>query len=251
MSRLTVALLALLVLALASAAFAADPHLSQFGAGSGPSSEMGVYRVLDGDGSTGQSNAVAWDAERKGAYERVSQTCKLRVLEGGDGGAFAFLNTAEYGERGPAPFVQSWVEPNLRGTFAVGIDVHNPKNEEPFGPWGNYEGLPQREVSLHFDGRELVKRVAPAEFRGDWADCEIVVEHVIGGADVTVKLAGEAVYDRYFVPHLLPHTSRLAIGAGTRPDLATYFDVRDVRSRRRRPPSVAGRRSTSKCSTTS
>jgi hypothetical protein len=211
------------------AAAPASRHLSRFGSGGGPSETGDVVRLLDADRSKSQSNAVAWDRAAAGAHESLRFRCRLRVLEGGDGGAIAFLSTREYGERGPAPFVANWTEPNLRGTFAVGIDVHNPKNDEPFGEWGNYQGLPEREVSLHWDGRELVKRVAPAEFRGDFAECEIAVDAVVGGSEVTVALAGAKVYDREFVPHLFPYEARLAIGAGTRADTVTEFDVRDVR----------------------
>lgn len=209
--------------------------LARFGAGAGPRVADGVFHLLDAARTPGQSNAVAFDREHKGAYEATSLRCKLRVLEGGDGGAFVFLNTAAYGARGPAPFVKSWVEPNLRRTFAVGIDVHDPKTDEMFGPWGNYRGEPEREVSLHWDGREIVKRVAPVEFRGDWTDCAIDVRHVVGGAEVTVALAGAKVFDRYFVAGMSPYEMRLAIGAGTRADATTEFDVKGIRFERTEP----------------
>ena len=220
-------------------------HLSRFAAGDGPVATNGVLRLLDAAMTPLQSNAVAFDRSQKGAFETVTLEAKLRVLKGGDGGAFLFLATSAFGARGPAPFVPQWTEPNLKGAFAVGIDVHNPPNEEPFGPWGNYQSLPEREISLHWDGREIVKRVAPKEFRGDWAEVGIALHHVVGGAEVTVSLAGEEVYDRYFIAHLMPYESRLAIGAGTRADATTAFDVKDVSfaaetpaAPRRRPLSV-------------
>ncbi len=206
----------------------ATTHFSRFGEGAGPTLVDGTYRVLDGAGSAEQSNAIAFDREHEGAYESVSMACNLRVLEGGDGGAIAFLSTREYSATGPAPYLASWVEPNLDRTFAVGIDVHNPKSTEPFSKWGNYQDLPQREISLHWDGRELVKRVAPSEFRGDFAECEVRLQHVIGGTEVTVRIGAEPVYDRYFVAGMLPYESRLAFGAGTRKKATTEFDVRDV-----------------------
>jgi len=214
---------------------APEPHFTRFANGDGPSLADGVSRLLDASGTRGQSNAMAFDRTLEGAFEKTSLTCRLRVLEGGDGGAFVFLSTAEYGVRGPAPFLKSWVEPNLKKTFAVGIDVHNPKDEEMFSAWGNYQGMPEREVSLHWDGREIVKRMAPAEFRGDWADCVVTLQHVVGGAEVTVLLGPERVYDAYFVPGLLPYESRLAIGAATRADASTEFDVKDIRVERTKP----------------
>jgi hypothetical protein len=62
----------------------------------------------------------------------------FRLLDGAGNGAFALLNSKKYGTHGPAPFLKSWVEPNLRSMFTVGIDVHNPPNQGPSGPWGNY-----------------------------------------------------------------------------------------------------------------
>ena len=203
-------------------------HLSTFGAGSGPSHEEDFYRLLDESRTFSQSNAIAFDAVQEGTYEQLALRCRLRVTDGGDGGAFVFLNTAEYGRRGPSPFLKSWVEPNLSGTFAVGIDVHNPPTDDPLGPWGNFQGMPQREVSLHWDGREIVKRVAPVEFRGESTVWEITVQYVVGGAEVTVRIAGETLYDRYFLAGMVPYESRLAIGAGTRDDAATEFEVGDI-----------------------
>jgi len=210
-------------------------HFSTFESGDGPSFADGIYHLLDARGTPGQSNAVAFDATQKGAFKESTLRGKIRVLKGGDGGSFIFLNTTEYGKRGPSPFVKSWVEPNLVETFAVGIDVHNPPIDEPFGPQGNYRRMPEREVSLHWDGREIVKRLAPTEFRGNFARFEISVQYVIGGAEITVVLAGEKVYDGYFLAGMQPYESRLAIGAGTPDDTTTEFDVQDLVFNRRSP----------------
>jgi len=228
--RAAAALLACLLALPGPAAGGEEPqrHLSRFGEGAGPAGDESGLRLLDEARTPRQSNAVAFDAEREGAFEAWTLKARLRVLPGGDGGSFLFLDTSAFGRRGPAPFLESWVEPNLRRSFAVAIDVHNPPSREMFTVWGNYQDLPQREVSLHFDGRELVKRVAPREFRGDFADLAIEVRHVVGGAEVTVRLAGEAVYDRHFVAGMSPYECRLAIGAGTRADATTAFDVADL-----------------------
>ena len=74
----------------------------------------------------------------------------------------------------------------------------------------------------------MVKRLAPAEFRGGFTECEISLRYVTGGAEITVRLADEAVYDGYFLAGMTPYESRLAIGAGTRTDATTEFDVKDV-----------------------
>jgi hypothetical protein len=203
-------------------------HAARFGAGAGPVEAEGTWHLLDAARTPGQSNAVAFDRQHAGAHESVTLTCRLRVDEGGDGGAFCFLATDAYGVRGPAPFVPDWTVPDLKGSFAVGIDVHDPPTSEPFGPLGNVLGKPEREVSLHWDGREIVKRVAPAEFRGEEVELGITLEHVLGGAEATVRLAGALVYERYFLPGLQPYELRLAMGAQTRAEATTLFSVRDV-----------------------
>ena len=228
----TLAALGLLLAAGHAAAFerpAPNPHLSRFAAGDGPRLEGGgVLRLLDARGSLGQSNAAAFDLEHEGAHERVTVSGRLRAQRGGDGGAVMLLSTAEYAERGPAPFVPSWVEPNLRGSFAVGLDVHDPKTEEMFGNEGNYQGNPERLVSLHWDGREIVKRLSPVEFRDREVELLVELEHVAGGAEVSVSLGGTPVYERFFIPGLLPYECRLAVGAGTRADASGRLDFREL-----------------------
>jgi hypothetical protein len=212
-----------------------EVHLSRYGGGAGPRREGETIRLLDGARTPLQSNAVALDREREGAFESLVLRFRLRVASGGEGGALLLLNTDAYGSRGPAPFVPDWTAPDLRGSLAVGIDVRNPPTDEPFGPLGNVHKFPEREVSLHWDGREIVKRLAPAEFRDAWVEGSVAVEHGIGGADVTVRLGDAPVYDRYFVPGLLPYPCRPAAGAGTGADGAGSFDLRDLRFEASRP----------------
>ena len=239
----------LCLLLMAGVAGAAEPeagalpvHVARYGAGEGPREEAGVWHLLDDVDTPRQSNAIAFDREHEGARSSFVLEARLRVLEGGDGGAFAFLATDRHGVRGPAPFAADWAAPTFGGAFVVAIDVHDPPTDEPFGPLGNVLGLPEREVSLHWDGRELVKRLAPEEFRGAWTDVRIAVEHVTGGAEVSVRLGDGVVYDHEFVPGLDPFEQRLAIGASTRADVATRFDVADLqgvagpRAPRPRPP---------------
>jgi hypothetical protein len=205
-----------------------EPDFAQFASGEGPTYANETYHLLDREGTFSQSNAVGFARQELGARSQVTLTAQLQVLEGGDGGSFVFLNTAEFGSRGPAPFLGSWVEPNLSQSFGVGIDVHNPIDEDPFRGHGNYQGLPQREISLHWDGRELVKRVTDTEFRGVWADLEVSMRGVPGGSEVSVRLGESLVFDSYFVAGMAPFESRLAIGASTRAEVATQFDVRNL-----------------------
>ncbi len=226
----------------AAAQDAPTPLLARFGAGAGPTYDAAELHLLDAARTRGQVNAAAWERAATGAHESVTLRCELRVTEGGCGGGFALLATDAFGATGPAPFLADWTAPNLRGSLGVGIDTHDPPNDEPFGPLGNVNGRPEREVSLHFDGRELVKRVTASEFRGEFVACELRVVHVVGGADVTLRLGDETVYDAWFVPDLHPYELRVAAGACTSADAAGAFDVRGTRlevgapAAPRRPP---------------
>ena len=205
------------------------PHLDRYLAGTGPSiTPEGVIRLLDDERTPGQSNTAGWPRHAEGARQTTTFRAELRVEKGGDGGAFVLLPTASYGTQGAAPFRMDWTHPDLAGAFAVGVDVYDPPTEEPFGPDGNVVGAPERELSLHFDGRELVKRVVDTELRDVWTSIEVQVQHVAGGAEVTVRVGDEAVYDRWFVAGLMAYESRLAIGASTTGGASTRFDVRDV-----------------------
>ena len=204
------------------------PHFARFGQGTGPTQVDGVLRLLDRADTPRQTNSVGFDRTHAGAHESVTLKGKLRIKEGGDGGAVAFLATDAHGTAGPAPFLTSAVEPNLKGSFAVGIDVHNPPSKEQFTPWGNYMDLPQREISLHWDGREIVKRVAPKEFRGEVVPFEITLRHVIGGANATVVINGGTVYEDQFLPGIMPYELRVGAFAGTRADASTCFDLQDL-----------------------
>jgi len=212
-------------------------QLSTFGAGNGPSFDDGTYRLLDGTATPGQSNVIAFANDIGGAFEKVNLRCRLRVRQGGHGGGIALLNSVEFGSRGPGPFVENWAEPNLAGSFAVGIDIHNPPTDDPYDQWGNILGMPEREVSLHWDGREIANRFVPVEFRGDFVDLDITIRHLPGGTEVSVHLAGKPVYEKFFLAGMLPYESRLAIGASTHGEATTEFDVRDMRLTRSKPAS--------------
>ncbi|MFY8051466.1 MAG: hypothetical protein ACOVP2_02515, partial [Armatimonadaceae bacterium] len=60
------------------------------------------------------------------------------------------------------------VEPNAPGVLRIGIDTSNPRpfgsmREVWFGPAGNIDDRPQREISLHWNGREVANRFCEEE----------------------------------------------------------------------------------------
>lgn len=96
-------------------------------------------------------------------------------------------------------------EPNVDGVFAIGFDVSNPPSHDPFNKDGNIYGRPEREVSLHFNGREIANRLCPVEMKTNQPEpYRVRLNSVIGGAEVSVWVGGTSVYDSFFVPDLKP-----------------------------------------------
>lgn len=105
------------------------------------------------------------------------------------------------------------VEPNLAGTFAIGFDTSNPKTTNPFNADGNIYGRPEREISLHWDGREIANRLSPVEMKtGQPVKYRVRMESVVGGSAVSVWVENTAVYDRFFVPGMKPIDGRWTFG---------------------------------------
>lgn len=96
-----------------------------------------------------------------------------------------------------------WTEPNLADALGVGFDVRNPKTDNPFNADGNLYGRPEREVSLHWRGREVANRRSPVDLRSG-APVRVRIDAVVGGAEVTVQVGGSRVYDRFLIPGLRP-----------------------------------------------
>lgn len=127
------------------------------------------------------------------------------------------------------PVPADWTEPNQNKSFSIGFDLQNPKSEDPFNAFGNIYGMPEREISLHFDGREIANRLSTIEIKGKEKRFDVMLERVVGGSAVTVKVDGTAVYDRFFVPRLQIQSGEwLLAGSGITPKtLAPTFSGRD------------------------
>jgi Peptide-N-glycosidase F, C terminal len=100
----------------------------------------------------------------------------------------------------------AWGEPNTDHSIAIGFDVHNPvpnkdadENDRVMGwfdEFGNWYDRPQREVSVHVNGRERLNVLSGVEFRtGEWMEVMVNLRYVLGGARITVLLDGQMVID--------------------------------------------------------
>ena len=204
--------------------------LSRHGADPGPEVERGSLVLLNGMRSRGRlRNSVAFARTAEGIHRRVRATVTFRLSKGAHGGAFALLDTARHGIEGPAPEVEAWEEPNIAGSLAVGLDVFNPPTRHWFDEHGHVHDQPQREVSVHVDGRELAGALSPVEFRdGRPHRLDVGVRFSAGGAYVTVRIDRKPVFDERFFPGITPYESRVALGGRTG-GMAANLMIDDVR----------------------
>lgn len=114
--------------------------------------------------------------------------------------------------------IEDWAEPNLKKTLAFGFDTENlpPKvtNQQNmfFGKGANIYNRPQREVSIHYDGKEYANSLSNIEFRDhvkDSASVKIKIIFVQGGVKVNLFIKNlysqQTIYNNFFIPHVKPY----------------------------------------------
>lgn len=187
--------------------------LYKMGKGAAPGIKNNSLQLLSGE--VNQISALTFQAV-PGAYKSIKATFKMKLSKGADGFSLVFLSMKHHGQTG-VPRFGVWEEPNIKGSFAIGFDIYSPSSKDRFRGPGNIYNRPQREISLHFDGGERENRLSPVEFRSPSAfvEVETLLQYVVGGSELTLKIGGKAVYDRFFLPGVLPYESRLLIGART------------------------------------
>lgn len=117
-----------------------------------------------------------------------------------------------------APKVADWVEPNAPGILGIGFDTNNPRpvgsrRTRYFDAQGNYYDRPQREISLHWNGREIANRLSPVSLTDPkGASYRLHLDYVPGGSELTLTVDGATVYDRFFVAEAVPCRGSLRSG---------------------------------------
>ena len=99
-------------------------------------------------------------------------------------------------------------EPNHAHAISVAFDVHNPQptDLEPdengrvmgwFDAFGNWYDRPQREISVHANGRERLNTLSPVEYRtGEWSIVLVQIDSILGGAHISVRVNETTVIDQ-------------------------------------------------------
>ncbi len=207
--------------------------LSTFGGKPGPVARGGKLVLLRGWRTKGGplANAVAFPLTAPGTYRRVEASFTFTMTKGAQGASFLLLDTGRYGREGPAPRFTRWEEPNLPGVLGLALDIYDPPTSQWFDENGNVQGRPQREVSLHFDGKELLNLLSPVEFRDEKPHhLRFALRYAAGGAWVDLSLDEVPLLSRRFVPGIRPFESRAAFGGRTG-KLTTNVTLDDVKVR--------------------
>jgi hypothetical protein len=162
------------------------------------------------------SSSIGFEKTSDGLHSSVEVTFDLEISTGREGIGFALLDTATHGDKGKAPKVDAWEEPNIAKSFGIGFDISNPPTKHWFDGNGNVYGRPEREISLHWDGIEVFNKRSELEFRDTGSvPVKITIEETTGGSLVTVQRREQKIYDEQFIAEMHPYESRAAFGGRT------------------------------------
>lgn len=177
----------------------------------------GVMKLVK---NAAESNAIYFDRTAEGTYKRISAQWRFSITKGQEGAGFLLINTEAYGVSGDLPGGQ-WEEPNLDGSFGLGVDISNTDD---------YTGADRaHEISLHWDGVERANRRTEADFRDQgFLQFLLDIEYVLGGAYVSLRIGDDVVYDQCYVAGMEPYESRVAFGARSTSSSRPQIDLDDV-----------------------
>ncbi|MCF7792853.1 MAG: hypothetical protein K9N09_02715 [Candidatus Cloacimonetes bacterium] len=202
-----------------------------------PIIENGILHLVNGGILNNHKNVAVFPVLNDNKYQDIELSWQMYITPGAEGCGIAFLNTEIFGAdtlnlKLNLDLVK-WHEPNIEKSFAIGFDVCNPATSAWFGPDGNFYNRPQREISLHWNGKEIKKILSPIEFRADPEEEEakefyLKIHQVIGGSEITLKIEDKSVFDEFFIAEMQPYAVRLAAGGQTS-DQTTTIILDDIK----------------------
>jgi sialate O-acetylesterase len=204
----------------------------------------GVLKLAEAFRARGMlQNAVAFDRVAPGLHARLSAKLRFRTSYGTEGMSLVFLPTRDHGNSGKPPKLKAWELPLLKGSLGISIDVSNPPTSQWFDGFGNIHHMPEREIALFWNGKELKRFLSPVEFRDEKIhDLFLALRYDLGGAFVSIRIDDRALCEETFFPGLLPFESRVALGARSGPERYADFSVDEIDVRWEDPlPSERGR----------
>nr|HPR18662.1 hypothetical protein [Candidatus Cloacimonadota bacterium] len=192
----------------------------QYGKHYEPLIDHNICYLLAGHRQDHQKNVVVFPKLDNKKYADVELDWNMFITLGAEGCGVAFLNSDIFSADSLNLNLDKWQEPNIEGSFAVGFDICDPPTTLWFGSDGNFYDRPQREISLHWNGKEIKKILSPVEFRSDYEADDfkkfyLKIHQVIGGSEITLKIEDEIVFDKFFIAEMQSYPVRLAMGGQT------------------------------------
>lgn len=197
-----------------------------------PQIEDGLLYLVNGGILNNHKNVAVFPVLNYKKYQDIELTWSMYITPGAEGCGIAFLNTDFFNADSLNLNLEKWQEPNLLQSFSLGFDVFDPPTSTWFGPDRNFYNRPQREISLHWNGKEITKILSPVEFRSSAESEEsknfcLKIHQVVGGAEITLIIENETVFDKFFIAEMQPYPIRLAVGGQTS-ELTTTIILDDV-----------------------
>ena len=180
----------------------------------------GYLELTRGGVTNNQNNAVIFPDILNETSETEHFTFNLYITRGAEGAGLALVNTFYVLDDSLSYKAESWESPNFNGSFGLGIDVYNPQTSHWFDKWGNFYGREEREISLHWDNKEIYKMMSPVEFRSDIMGTEVnkfdlTINYVTAGALVSLAIQDTLIVDKYFIPEMKQYKKQPVFGAST------------------------------------
>jgi len=185
-----------------------------------PKLEDGYIELINGGYINHLSNAIYFPDVIPQTAQHEHYTFEICITPGANGAGFALIDTNLFIADSLNAEITSWEEPNIAKSFGLGIDIYNPQTTAWFDEYGNYYGRPQREISLHYDGKEQFKVLSPIEFRAEEDQLEthqfhIDLQYITAGTNVSVSIDSTVVIYQHFIPEMVQYKKRPVFGATT------------------------------------
>ena len=207
-----------------------EPWLVKQAEGPGPTLDANVVRLLNAVPER-EANALVLPATRDAVPESFELRFAVRLEPGGEGLGIVMRDaaTSDADPRRTIERIEEWDEPNVPDAIDIGLDGRNPPagSGDASDGDGNVYDRPQREASVHANGREVFNRQSPDFATGRPVPVVVGVRFVPGGALLTLSVAGRSVYADELLAGVAAFSPRIAIGArsgATR----VRLDVREV-----------------------
>jgi hypothetical protein len=182
-----------------------------------PEIQEGHIEIVKGGWSSNHNNSVLFPDIISGetAFEFYSFT--LHLTKGAKGAGLALVNTQQTDFQ---PIEQDWTLPNFPNSFGMGINVYNPQTSHWFDEYGNFFGRPEREISLHWNEREIFRMMSPVEFRSDFLNptlskFDLQIEYITAGANITIAINDTTILFNHFIAEMTQYEKRIVFGGST------------------------------------